>query len=142
MPGAALPLAPSTPLTAVLELACPGEVVGVWIDIPSAPRPAALRVPASPRWTSLFLSADLGSLLTCAEWIIVGGGAVPRRVAAHALRSARQLELDTSEGRVLDPLEGITPEAVLAERRSFRRIAGSRVQYVEPVDARSGASLG
>jgi hypothetical protein len=132
MPDAALPLAPSTPLTAVLELVRPGEVVGVWIDIPSPPRPTALRVPASPRWMSLFLSADLGSLLRCAEWIIVGGGDTPRRTAARALRSARQLELETSAGRVLHPLDGLSPEAVLAERRPFRRIAASRVRYLEP----------
>lgn len=132
MPGTAHPLAPSTPLTSVLELAHAGEVVGVWIDIPSPPRPMALRVPASPRWISLFLSADLGSLLACAEWIIVGGGDTPRRAAAPDLRSARQLELETSAGRVLHALDGISPEALLAERRSFRRIAASRVRYVEP----------
>ncbi|MGE5926547.1 MAG: hypothetical protein ACM357_04285 [Gemmatimonadota bacterium] len=142
MPGAVLPLPSSTPLAAVLELARPGEVVGVWIDIPSAPRPTALRVPSSPRCISLVLSADLGSLLACAEWILVGGGETLRRAAAPALRSARHLELETSAGRALHALDGVTPEGVLAERRSLRRIVSSRVQYVEPVDVRSGASLG
>jgi hypothetical protein len=126
------PLAASTPLTAVLELARPGEVVGVWIDIPSPPRPMALRVPASPRWISLLLSADLASLLARAHWVVVGGEGGPRRAAVHTLVPARRLALETSAGALLHPLDGITPEAVLAERRSFRRIAASRVQYLEP----------
>lgn len=128
----ARPLAASTPLTAVLELAHPGDVVGVWIDIPSPPRPMALRVPASPRWISLLLSADLASLLPRVSWVIVGGDAVPRRAATSALASARRLVLDTSTGPSMHPLEDTTPEAVLAERRSLRHIAASRVQYLEP----------
>ena len=128
----AAPLDAATPLVSVLALARPGEVLGVWIDIPSPPRPMALRVPASPRWISLLLSADLAGLTARAEWIVVRDDGTPRRVAADALVHARHLLLDTSAGVFSHPLDGVTPEAVLAERRSFRRIAASRVQYLEP----------
>jgi hypothetical protein len=92
----------------------------------------ALRVPASPRWTSLLLSSDLGSLLARVQWVIVGGEELPRRAAGHALAAGRQIALETFDGTLVHPLDGVTPEAVLAERRSFRRIAASRVQYTEP----------
>lgn len=132
MPHAAVALDAATPLTAVLDLASPGEVLGVWIDIPSPLHPMALRVPASPRWISLLLSGDLASLLARSQWVIVGGESAPRRVAAASLVAVRQLAVETCAGTLLYPLEGVSPEAVLAERRSFRRVAASSVQYLEP----------
>jgi hypothetical protein len=132
MPRSVAPLDAATPLVAVLDLAVPGDVLGVWIDIPSPPRPMALRVPASPRWISLLLSSELASLLARAHRIVVARDGAPAIVAAKALAPGRHLEVDCEVGTVLHPLDGIAPEAVLAERRSFRRVIASRVRYLEP----------
>lgn len=126
------PLDAATPLVAVLDLAAPGDVLGVWIDIPSPPRPMALRVPASPRWISLLLSSELASLLARVHRIVVARDGAPALVAAEALAPLRHLEVDSEIGTLLHPLDGIAPEAVLAERRSFRRVVASRVRYLEP----------
>ena len=126
------PLDAATPLVAVLDLAAPGDVLGVWIDIPSPPRPMALRVPATPRWISLLLSSELASLLARAHRIVVARDGTPTVMAAKALAPGRHLEVDSEIGTVLHPLDGIAPEAVLAERRSFRRVIASRVRYLEP----------
>ncbi|HEU4827656.1 MAG TPA: hypothetical protein VFT04_00540 [Gemmatimonadales bacterium] len=126
------PLDAATPLLAVLDLARPGEVLGVWIDIPSPPRPMALRVPASPRWISLLLSSDLASLLARARRIVVARGGSPCVRTAEALTAGRRLEVETPAGIEHHPLDGVAPEAVLTERRSFRRILASRVGYLDP----------
>lgn len=126
------PLAAATPLTAVLALAQPGDVLGVWIDIPSPPRPTPLRVPASPRWISLLLSSELACLLARAHRIVVARDGAPAIIAAEALAAARHLEIEADSGTAIHPLDGVTPEAVLAERRSFRRVIASRTRYLEP----------
>ena len=126
------PLDAATPLTSVLELARPGEVVGVWIDIRSASRPLPLRFPASPRWISLLLSPDLASLLARARMIILAREGVPSVRESDMLAAARRLDVETAEEILVHPLDGIAPEAVLAERRSFRRIVASRIRYAEP----------
>lgn len=126
------PLDAATPLAAVLALAVPGDVLGVWIDIPSPLRPTALRVPASPRWISLLLSSELASLLARAHRIVVARDGTPVIETAEALGAGRHLEVETGSGTALHPLDGIAPEAVLAERRSFRRVVASRVRYLEP----------
>lgn len=132
MPRLFTPLDAATPLTAVLDLARPGEVLGVWIDIPSPPRPMALRVPASPRWISLLLSSDLASLLARARHIVVARDGALWLSAAEALTEGRRLEVETPVALECHPLDGIAPEAVLTERRSFRRILASRVRYLDP----------
>ncbi len=136
------PLDAATPLASVLDLARPGEVVGVWIDIPIPARPLPLRIPASPRWISLLLSPDLASLLARTRLIVLAREGAPHIAAADALAAERRLEVEMAEGTLVHPLDGIAPEAILAERRSFRRIVGSRVRYAEPVDSPRGASIG
>jgi hypothetical protein len=132
MPAHFAPLDQATSLASVLELARPGEVLGVWIDIRGPARPLPLRIPASPRWISLLLSPDLASLLARARLIVVSREGVPWIGAADALAAARRVEVETAEGTLAHPLDGIAPEAVLAERRSFRRIVASRMRYAEP----------
>ena len=122
----------ATPLADVLALAVPGDVLGVWIDLPPSSRPLPLRIPASPRWISLLLSSDLASLASRAPRIIVAREGAPWIAPRAALLRGRGIEIEGPDECRLHPLDGIAPEAVLMERRSLRRIAASRVRYREP----------
>lgn len=141
------PLDAATPLRDVLACCVPGTLLGVWIALPALERPAALRVPANPRWISLLISSDLASLTIRTPLVLLQRRGMPWVAPAARLRELRCLEVLEPGGGEIHPLAEVSPEAVVAERRrtprpALDRVTGTRVIYLEPVDSRSGASLG
>jgi len=126
------PLDPALPLADVLCHAAPGTLLGVWIEIAALPRPLALRVPASPRWISLLLSPDLAGLVVRAPHVLVARAGVPWVAPSERLRDGRRLEIVSEGAPMLHPLDGISPEAIVAERRSAVRVDSTRIRYLQP----------
>jgi hypothetical protein len=160
-PGSPARILPSWPLGALLSLAAPGSVLGVWLRGCTKPQAVRCRGPDGPR--HFLASDDLGYLLRRCGQIALRDVDVVRAVPAGLLLGCRVLEIVLAapylppphqlrelfptarmrEGVIALPLGLGSAEEALALCAAERLpVSATRIAYRRSVDALPAGSLG